>query len=108
MTETLLPWKILSANVSLGLGSEGWALDTDLADDGGSRSYQTEILFAEPFQSVPVVQVGLTGFDIDQRDSARIVLRAEDICCEGFRVVLTTWSGTRVYGVDFQWMAIGA
>lgn len=108
MNDILVPWKILSANVSLGLGSEGWALDTDLADDGASRSYETTIAFSEPFQSVPVVQVGLTGFDIDQRDSARIALRSEDIGCGGFRLVLTTWSGTRVYGVDFQWMAIGA
>ncbi len=108
MNDTLIPWTILSAPVSLGLGSEGWELHTDLAEDGGIRTYTSRVAFAAPFMVVPVVQVGLTGFDIDQRDTARINLRAEDINCEGFTVVVTTWAGTRVYGVDFQWLAIGS
>jgi hypothetical protein len=55
-----------------------------------------------------VVQLGLTGFDIDQRDTARLSLKAADITPTGFMAEVWTWANTRVYAVEFNWLAIGA
>ena len=64
--------------------------------------------FATPFLAPPVVQLGLTGFDMDQRDSARLTVKAENITPSGFLATIATWADTRVFAVEFQWLAIGA
>jgi hypothetical protein len=105
------PWKVLSAQVSVGVLTEGWQLNVvNHAGEDAPRicNFLVEVPFDSPFASPPVVQLGLTGFDIDQRDSARLTLKAENISSSGFQAVITTWADTRVYGVDFQWFAIGA
>ncbi len=108
MHSAALPWKVLSAHAGVGILTEGWTLDTVCAETGDTRSFITEIAFATPFASIPVVQLGLTGFDLDQRDSARITLKAENITAEGFQAVISTWAATRVFAVEFNWLAIGA
>jgi hypothetical protein len=50
----------------------------------------------------------MDGFDIEQRDSRRITLKAEQVCEAGFQAVVSTWASTRVYAVEFNWLAIGA
>ena len=55
-----------------------------------------------------MIQLALTGFDHDQRTSGRIRLTATEVTTVGFTAVITTWRDTRVYGVDFGWLAIGA
>jgi hypothetical protein len=65
-----------------------------------------EVVFDSPFGSVPVVELGLTGFDIDQRDTALVSLSVADITPTGGEV--WTWANTRVYAVEFNWLAIGA
>lgn len=102
------PWKVLSAQVSASILSEGWQLDVIDPNDDGIRRYKVEVLFDNPFFSVPVVNLSLTGFDIDQRDSARLTLSAENLSSTGFTASIATWADTRVFGVDFQWLAIGA
>lgn len=106
MTDAL-PWKALSATVHAGCACEGWILHEAGWPDEEGRCHHVEVAFAVPFESPPVVQIGLTGFDLDQRDSARISIRAEGVTSYGFRAVVVTWAGTRVYGVEFQWLAIG-
>jgi len=104
------PWKVLSAQVSVGVLTEGWQLnhiDDASADAPRICSFPVEVTFDTPFSAAPVVHLGLTGFDIDQRDSARITLKAENIGPGGFHATITTWAGTRVYGVELQWLAIG-
>lgn len=105
------PWKVLSSQVSVGVLTEGWQLNTvDSVDEDAPRicTFEVPVTFDTPFSAPPVVQLGLTGFDIDQRDSARLTLKAESITASGFVATVTTWAGTRVYGVEFQWLAIGA
>jgi hypothetical protein len=105
------PWKVLSAQVSVGVLTEGWRLNViDQAEGDAPRfcNFMVPVSFDSPFSSPPVVQLGLTGFDIDQRDSARLTLKAENITTSGFETTITTWADTRVYGVEFQWFAIGA
>lgn len=102
------PWNVLSAQVSVGVLTEGWRLDVVDPHEDGSRCFKVEVFFATPFLSPPVVQLGLTGFDIDQRDSGRVRLTAENITSDGFLATISTWADSRVYAVDFQWLAIGA
>ena len=101
------PWKVVSAQVSVGVLTEGWNLSTIDPDDDGVRNFIVDIAFDVPFTYPPVVHLGLTGFDIDQRDSARLSVRAENITNSGFQATLVTWAHTRVFGADFQWIAIG-
>ncbi|SKB09008.1 H-type lectin domain-containing protein [Prosthecobacter debontii] len=108
MNTSSLPWKVLSAQAGASVLTDGWNLATLEADVEVTRSFSVEVVFDAPFQSAPVVHIGLTGFDVDQRDSARLKVQATSISESGFNAVISTWSNTRVYAVEFQWMAIGA
>lgn len=67
-----------------------------------------DVAFDSLFSSIPVVHLGLTGFDIDRRESARITLKAENITPSGFQAIISTWNASRIFAVEFHWMAIGA
>ncbi|HEY1053211.1 MAG TPA: H-type lectin domain-containing protein [Prosthecobacter sp.] len=108
MFSSAVPWKVLSSNVALNLLTEGWNLaDPEAGAEQEIRTFSVRVLFDTPFAAVPVVQVGINGFDIDQRDSARLIVRAEGITEWGFQAVLTTWAGSRIYATEFNWLAIG-
>jgi hypothetical protein len=64
--------------------------------------------FDHPFAAVPVVHLGLAGFDISERDCSRLRVRAVDITPEGFSVQAQTWLGTEVWSIDVSWLALGA
>ena len=103
------PWKSLSASVQLGTVTEGWNLATPPA--AGSlepRVFRFTVYFGTPFASAPVVHLGLTGFDFDQRHSNRVTLTPVDITNESFVAEVATWRDTRVYSVAFSWLALGA
>lgn len=103
-----IPWNVLSSSVGVGILTKGWNLADAEFDPEEARSFTVKVTFAAPFASVPVVHLGLTGFDTDQRDSARITLKADLITTFGFQAVISTWATTRVYAVEFNWLAIGA
>lgn len=105
MNDQWTPWNLLSATASVGITTDGWNL-AEGSDE--PRAFIVEVTFSQPFQSVPVVHLGLTGFDMDQRDSGRLCLRAADITATGFKVEISTWLDTRVYAAEFSWLAIGA
>jgi len=107
MNSTAIPWKVLSSHVACNVLSEGWTLATTDADEGQTRSFTVEVIFDSAFASVPVVHLGLTGFDMDQRDSSRLTLKAANITEYGFEAIVSTWSNTRVYAAEFNWLAIG-
>ena len=105
----MLPWKSLSASLQVGVLTEGWNLatpSTDVVDE--ARVFRYTVYFATPFDSPPVVHLGLNGFDIDQRDSSRLPLHATEITTESFVAEISTWRETRVYSVAFSWLALGA
>lgn len=109
MQTSPVPWKVLSSHLGLGVLTDGWCLDARGDSEGAeSRCFRMEVVFDSPFASVPVVQLGLTGFDIDQRDTERVSLKAADITPTGFMAEVWTWANTRVYAVEFNWLAIGA
>ena len=107
-----VPWKMLSATTGLGVLTDGWNLaepigETDEPDSLPARQFTTEITFASAFAAPPVIHLGLTGFDMEGHESARITLKTEAITAEGFRVTVGTWWASRVYAVEFSWLAIG-
>ena len=109
MNTLMQPWKSLSASLQLGTLTEGWNLAEPPADGAeDARVFRYTVFFAAPFDAPPVVHLGLTGFDLDQRDSSRLILRATEISTTGFVVEIATWRDTRVYSVEFSWLALGA
>lgn len=89
--------------------TEGWNLaDPAAANDDGVRVFRFNVYFATPFEAPPVLHLGLTGFDLDQRDSERLKLRAAELTATGFVAEISTWWETRVYSVEFSWLAVGA
>jgi hypothetical protein len=107
MYPAALPWKVLSSRISAGILTPDWPLGESLAISEGARTFCVDVVFDSPFSSPPVVHLGLTGFDIDQRDSARLTVKAENITDYGFQAVISTWAATRVYAVEMDWLAIG-
>lgn len=108
MNSEYLPWKVLSAEVNVGMGSEGWSLDAVSDEDSPDRTYEVEVAFSTPFAAPPVVHLGLTGFDLEQWSSSRLTLSVLTVSESGFTARLTTWRSSRVYGATFRWLAIGA
>lgn len=108
MNFSSVPWKVISSTVTANVLTEGWNLASLDVEVEQTRTFTVEVAFDSPFVSVPVVQLGLTGFDLDQRDSARLAVKAENITETGFTAVISTWSDSRVYAVSFNWFAIGA
>ena len=103
------PWKTLAATVHLSSTIEGWTLATPAPKtEADTRTFRVPVAFGSPFDHIPVVHVGLTGFDLDQRDSSRLRLNVVEISTTGFVVEISTWRETRVYAVDFSWLALGA
>jgi hypothetical protein len=103
------PWKSLSATVRLGTLTEGWNLTTPPAEGADEiRVFRFKVYFGAPFDEPPVVHLGLTGFDIDQRDGKRLTINATEITATGFIAEIATWRETRVYSVAFSWLALGA
>jgi len=109
MNSSMLPWKSYSASLQVGVLTEGWNLADAPTESGDeSRVFRYTVYFATPFESSPVVHLGLTGFDLDQRDSNRLSLRVSEITTTSFVAEIATWRDTRVYSVEFSWLALGA
>ena len=106
MSPSTIPWKLLSSNIGVGILTDGW----NLADPGPEpvRTFFVDVWFSTPFSVPPAVHLGLTGFDADQRDSQRISLRMTAVNEFGVRAAVSTWASSRVYSVEFNWLAIGA
>lgn len=88
-------------------------LFSDFADGGemwtgeGTRERRTTVTFAQPFRSAPLVQIGISLWDVDTSSALRAEIKAEDITPEGFCAVFRTWSDTRIARIRATWMAIG-
>jgi hypothetical protein len=108
MTIPIIPWKSLTSVVSVGLTSEGWNLaEVPAGAPDLPRTYTLDVLFPEPFNTVPLVHASITGFDIDNRDTARISVAVNNVTTTGFHLAVTTWRGTRVYSVEVSWLVLG-
>lgn len=108
MYSSTVPWKVLSANVGVGILTPGWTLDVVYPDFAEPRSFVLDVVFDSPFSTIPVVHLGLTGFDMDRRESSRITVKAMNVTEFGFQAVISTWDASRVFSAEFNWLAIGA
>ncbi len=108
MNTMMQPWRSLSASIEVGVLTDGWNLDVPPAHGADDhRVFRFTVFFASHFDTAPIVHLGLAGFDLDQRDSSRLSLRATEITTQSFVAEIATWRDTRVYSVGFSWLAIG-
>lgn len=97
----------------IGVENGSTILFNDFAHDGamwtgsGPREVRQSQIFREPFQTVPVVTVGISMWDIDHKTNSRVDITAEDVTTQGFDIVFRTWSDTRIARIRADWMAIG-
>lgn len=107
MSNAMEPFSFLAGTEVLGTGREGWTLD-QYPQEPGDREVLARVSFSRPFRTAPLVHLGLTGFDIDHRDAARLKVSAANVTTEGFEIVLGTWLNTRMWRVEVSWLALGA
>jgi H-type lectin domain len=100
------PFNFLAGTETLDTTRAGWVLDQPRGDN--DRTFRTWVPFSLRFGALPLVHIGIVGFDIGNQDSARLTATVSHITPEGFEVVLSTWLATRMWRVDISWLAIGA
>ena len=104
----IVPLTMCSAVIEIDQYNPDWQLTQPSgADTTATRAFKTRVLFEIPFANVPMVHVGLSGFDIDNCDTARLSVRAAQISATGFDLHIITWRNTRVYKVEISWIALG-
>jgi hypothetical protein len=108
MTDALapvLPLKIAASTARFAHSDTGWTLLEPGSDH--ARSYAASVKFEQPFAQAPIVHAGLSGFDIENGDAARVKLKVRSVRPEGFDVEVETWFETRIWSLDVSWLAIG-
>jgi hypothetical protein len=97
----------------LGVEQGSAMLFSDFEDGGpmwvgsGERELRHEVTFSEPFASIPIVIVGMSMWDLDQKTNQRADLSAQDVNGQGFTLIFKTWGDTRVARVRAGWTALG-
>ena len=105
MSSSMAPLNILSATLVLDASREAWTLLDPSAE--AARVFRHPVVFEAPFSMPPVVQVGLVGLDVSNRDNLRVRVRAFDITAAGFTLQVETWLNTKIWSVETSWLAIG-
>ena len=88
-------------------------LFSDFENDGnmwsgnGPRESRVAVTFAVPFQDRPVVQVGISMWDMDRKTNLRADIAADKVTVDGFDIVFRTWGDTRVARIRASWTALG-
>ncbi|MEO1108789.1 MAG: H-type lectin domain-containing protein [Pseudomonadota bacterium] len=103
--------KFLTHPIGIDQGEE--VLFSEFAEGGdmwtgeGPRERRSAIRFTEAFRSAPVVQVGISLWDVDTSSALRAEVKAIDVTPEGFTAVFRTWSDTRIARIRVSWTAFG-
>lgn len=79
----------------------------DMWTGEGPRERRSTIKFGQPFRSAPVIQIGVSLWDVDTSSALRAEVQAEEITAEGFTAVFRTWSDTKIARIRASWTAIG-
>jgi hypothetical protein len=103
----MLPLNMLAGAVRFDDGRPGWALLAPPEPEGSTRVFRGRVEFERSFSAFPVVQIGVTGFDIDNGANARLNVAVVGVDVQGFDVELRTWWDSRLWSVDLSWIAIG-
>jgi H-type lectin domain len=107
MTAGVLPLSFVAGAVRFDESEPGWTLLDTSEEPERSRICRRRVNFERGFLSPPVVQIGITGFDIDHRDNARLDVEIVGVDGDGFSVELRTWWNTRLWSVKLNWIAVG-
>ena len=74
----------------------------------GAREFRVAVSFRDGgFADTPMVNVGMSMWDLDQKTNQRVDIAAENITRLGFEIVFRTWGDTRVARVRADWIAMG-
>ncbi|MGO9443421.1 MAG: H-type lectin domain-containing protein [Thiobacillaceae bacterium] len=103
----LIPLTMRASVEMFNQNTPDWPLSEPGENVEQPRTFRTHITFETPYANIPVVQVALTGFDIDNRYASRLEVSMESITPDGFDLLVGTWLDTRVYRVSVSWMALG-
>jgi hypothetical protein len=106
-TGAVLPLSIVAGAVRFDDSQPGWGLLDRTPSGDGVRTFSGRVTFEREFAAPPVVQIGITGFDIDNGDNARLNVGITGVDGQGFDVELRTWWNSRLWSVDLSWLAIG-
>lgn len=105
---SLIPVKMCASTVEIDQFAPDWTLaQLEEGELDEPRIFVRNIQFDTPFSNIPLVHVGLAGFDIDNRDTARISVHSEAITSAAFNLVIRTWRNTCIYKVEISWIALG-
>jgi hypothetical protein len=107
MTGSILPLSFLAGAVRFDESQPGWTLLDRAEGEDTVRTFTGRVTFERAFSAAPVVQIGITGFDIDNGDNARLSVGIVGVDGDGFSVELRTWWNSRLWSVDLNWIAIG-
>lgn len=103
--------KIATKALGIDQGEEQVFSDFDTGGEmwvaSGPRERRKRVNFSEPFLSAPVVQVGLSLWDISNAANIRVDLKADRIDERGFDLVFRTWQDSRIARVRMSWTAFG-
>jgi hypothetical protein len=103
----VLPLSFVAGAARFDDSQPGWALLDGAPNADGIRTFAGRVTFERAFDAPPVVQIGITGFDIDNGDNARLNVGITGVDGTGFDVELRTWWNSRLWSVDLNWIAIG-
>jgi len=87
--------------------ADGQLDDWSLHGGEGERCYQCYVPFSAPFNSRPLVSVGVSGLNVKD-GPANFFVGAEDVTEYGFNLKIKTWDRTQLWSVRADWIAIGA
>uniref|UniRef100_A0A8W8L454 H-type lectin domain-containing protein n=1 Tax=Magallana gigas TaxID=29159 RepID=A0A8W8L454_MAGGI len=69
--------------------------------------YIENVKFKSPFEETPTVTYGLFLLDSLHNTNVRISTTVTAVTKTGFRVQISPWDDTRLYGARISWMACG-
>ena len=103
----MLPLNMLAGAVRFDDSLPDWTLLDAPEREGSTRVFRGRVEFERGFSAFPVVQIGVTGFDIDRGANARLNVAVVGVDVQGFDVEVRTWWDSRLWSVDLSWLAIG-
>lgn len=73
----------------------------------GERTVSRELRFDGAFLEPPAVRLWVALWDVCNEANLRLDLRADNIGCESFLAVASTWGDSRIARLRIAWLAIG-
>jgi hypothetical protein len=71
------------------------------------RIFKQQVTFSKPFSAPPDVTFGLRYLDGQHDSNTRFYVWAEDVTETGFTAGIGTWADTHIFGIRFNWLALG-